>query len=80
MVKRFVPGKKAKKEIKKIELDKPEPLPDPLTDTRLDRIVPLFVDMIGKLLAAKGMMRYRKDFTERVKEIMEGEDGKEEDR
>jgi len=45
-------------------------------DPRLDELVPLFVDIIGKLLAAKGMLRYRDDFIEEVKEIMEAKDGK----
>ena len=47
------------------------------TEDRLDRIVPLFTDIIGRLLAAKGMLRYRKDFIEEVKRVMEGEDAEE---
>jgi len=44
-------------------------------DKRLDDIVPLMVDMIGRLLAAKGMLRHRKDFVDRVKGVM-GEEKK----
>jgi len=44
-------------------------------DERLDDIVPLMVDIIGRLLGAKGMLRYRKDFVEKVKEVM-GEEKK----
>lgn len=42
----------------------------PLKDERLDEVVPLFVDMIGKLLSSGGMMRYRSDLIKKVKEIM----------
>ncbi len=46
------------------------------TDQRLEKLVPLFTDIIGRLLAAKGMLRYRKDFNTKVKEIMDGSDEK----
>ncbi len=73
MKNKFIPNKKQNKPIlkeeKKIEKVKK-------TEDRLDRIVPLFTDTIGRLLAAKGMLRYRKDFVEEVKRVMEGEDVK----
>lgn len=49
-----------------------------LRDERLDDIVPLFTDIIGRLLATKGMLRYRRDLVVKVKSIMEGKDDKEE--
>lgn len=46
-----------------------------LKDKRLDDIVPLMVEVINRLLGAKGMLRYRKDFVNKVKEVM-GEEKK----
>lgn len=45
-------------------------------DPRLDELVPLFVNMLSRLLGSAGMMRYRKDFIERVKEVMDEEEKK----
>ena len=74
---KFVPNKKDNQHPKpKAGGTKREAKKEGLKDTRLDELVPLFVDMIGKLLAAKGMLRYRDAFVEDVKEIMEGKDAK----
>lgn len=45
---------------------------EPLQDERLDKLVPLLVEMIGRLLSIGGMLRYRADFISKVKEIMDG--------
>lgn len=50
--------------------------PKVFKDRRLDKLVPLIVGVITRLLGSAGMMRYRKDFTEKVREIMEEENGK----
>ena len=87
-MKKFIPDKKSKKGTKPVKSVKHTS--DDIEvmhkvhlseDGKLEALVPLFVDIIGKLLAAKGMLRYRKDFIDRVKEIMEGgksESGKKE--
>ena len=43
-------------------------------DTRLDQFALLVTDILSKLLGSAGMMRYRKDFIDNVKEIMQGDD------
>ncbi|KKL49704.1 hypothetical protein LCGC14_2312890 [marine sediment metagenome] len=75
MSKKFTPGKRGKKEVRRPHSKPSGSKEEVAKDPRLDILVPLFVDIIGRLLAAKGMLRYRKDFTERVQEIMEGKDG-----
>ena len=42
-------------------------------DDRLDKVMPLVVDVLTKLLGSAGMMRYRQDFTTSVSEIMDGD-------
>lgn len=39
-------------------------------DGRLDKIMPILTEILTKLLGSAGMVRYRKDFTDKVKEIM----------
>ena len=50
----------------------PQQLDRPLKmqDGRLDRVVPLFKDILTKLLGSAGMMRYRKDFLDDLSEAM----------
>jgi len=43
---------------------------EPIKDDRLDEVVPLLVDMIGRLLSSGGMMRYRSSLISKTKEIM----------
>jgi len=43
-------------------------------DTRLDQFALVVTDILSKLLGSAGMMRYRKDFIDNVKEIMQGDD------
>ena len=43
-------------------------------DERLDKLAPLLIDIMTMLLNSAGMMRYRKDFVGRVKEIMDGKE------
>ena len=42
-------------------------------ETKLERVVPLLVVVIGKLLAAKGMSRYKNDLNEKIRAIMDGD-------
>ncbi len=44
-----------------------------MTDPRLDKVVPIFMDMFTKLLNAKGMMRYRAGMVEEVEKAMQEE-------
>ena len=43
-------------------------------DIRLDQFALVVTDILSKLLGSAGMMRYRKDFIDNVKEIMQGDD------
>lgn len=45
-----------------------------IRDPRLDELVPLIVDILSRLLGSAGMLRYRTDFVEKVKEVMDGEE------
>ena len=45
-------------------------------DPRLDELFPLIVEVITRLLGSAGMMRYRKDFIEKVKKVMDEKDKK----
>ena len=40
-------------------------------DQRLDKVMPLMIDVLTKLLNSSGMMRYRSDFVEKIKKIMD---------
>lgn len=53
-------------EMRKMGLEEQQPM----KDERLDKIVPLLTDIIGRLLAAKGMLRYRSTFVDQIREIM----------
>ena len=46
----------------------------PMRDSRLDELMPLMIDILSRVLGSIGMMRYRKDFVARVKEIMNEEE------
>ena len=48
----------------------------PTADPRLDKIMPLIVKMIIRLLSVAGLARFRLDFIKEIEEIMEGKDGK----
>lgn len=82
--KRFAP--KLDKIQEELEREEPEKESDdwdgtiemPLVDPRLDKVVPLLVDMLVKLLSVSGLARYRLDLVKQIKEIME-EDGGEKD-
>ena len=45
-------------------------------DSRVDKAIPLIVDLLVRLLGSAGMIRYRKDFIDEMKEIMDGKSKK----
>lgn len=40
-------------------------------DQRLDKLMPVLIEMITKLLSAGGMVRYRTGFVNKIREIMD---------
>jgi len=67
-----------KKEVDRVVLEKlvepavaaPAKIEKP-KDERLDKLVPLVVEMATRLLAQSGMIRFRADFVSKIKEIMD---------
>lgn len=66
--KKFVPKNKSK-ESKKTSTRKPKVIAT--TEEKLNRLVPVIVDAIGKLFTMKGARRDRDSFTQKVQDIMD---------
>ena len=65
--KKFSPQKGGRKRTsKKVKLDQVIISKDP----RLDKLLPLLMKVIGLLLGSAGMLRYRRELEEQVREVM----------
>jgi len=51
----------------------PTPEIEVIKDPRLDKIMPLIMETITRLLNASGMARFRSSFIRDIKDIMDGE-------
>ncbi len=69
--KKFIPKTKANK-TKKVTLKNP-PIQ---SETKLERVVPLLLQLINTLITAKGMQKGRRvvEINEKIKEVMDGEE------
>ena len=70
---KFTPKKETKKTEDKVKEIVKTVEKIQVKDSRLDKLVPLFMDILERLLGSAGMLRYRKDLTEKVKEVMDEE-------
>jgi len=69
--KKFKFGEKEKPVATKLTKKRSTSKKPTIRDSRLDKIMPLVTDVLTKLLNSSGMMRYRSDFVEKIKKIMD---------